>query len=185
MGRKIEISPLSCIAGAALLMFLPIRWLFGAFLAASVHELAHLAAIRLTGGQVTHISIGLAGAKIETMVMSRGREALCAAAGPLGSLMLAFGLTGYPEASVCAAVHGLYNLLPIYPLDGGRILHCLLPEQVCRGIEVFSVVMLLGLGIWLCEAYSIGILPLIPGFAALIWLLGRKIPCKEPKQAVQ
>ena len=42
MGRKIEISPLSCIAGAALLIFLPIRWIFGAFLAASVHELAHL-----------------------------------------------------------------------------------------------------------------------------------------------
>ena len=122
---------------------------------------------------------------METMAMSRGREALCAAAGPLGSLILAFGLTGYPEASVCAAVHGIYNLLPIYPLDGGRILHSLLPEQVCRGIEVFSVVMLLGLGIWLCAAYSIGILPLIPGFAALIRLLGRKIPCKEPKQAVQ
>lgn len=122
---------------------------------------------------------------METMAMSRGREALCAAAGPLGSLILAFGLNGYPEASVCAAVHGIYNLLPIYPLDGGRILHCLLPEQVCRGIEVFSEVMLLGLGIWLCAAYSMGILPLIPGFAALIRLLERKIPCKEPKQAVQ
>ena len=162
-------------------MLLPIRWIFGAFLAASVHELAHLAAIRLTGGQVTHISIGLAGAKIETMTISRGREALCAAVGPLGSLILAFGLKGYPEASVCAAVHGIYNLLPIYPLDGGRILHCLLREQVCQGIEVFTVVMLMGLGIWLCTAYTMGILPLIPGFAVLIRLPGRKIPCKEPK----
>lgn len=185
MGRKIEISPLSCIAGATLLMFLPIRWLFGAFLAASVHELAHLAAIRLTGGQVTRISVALTGAKMDTMVVSRGREALCAAAGPLGSLMLAFGLTGYPEASVCAAVHGLYNFLPIYPLDGGILLHCLLPEQVCRGIEIFTVVMLFGFGFWLCTAYSMGIPPLFPGFAVLIRLLGRKIPCKEPKQAVQ
>ena len=185
MGHKIRISPYAYISGVLLLMVVPARWWIGAVLAAFFHELSHLGAIYLTGGQVIGISIGGLGAKMETLPMSRGREVLCALAGPLGSLLVAFGLPFFPEASLCATVQGIYNILPVYPLDGGRILRALFPEAVCAGIEVFTFIMLLGLGIWCCFAADLGILPMIPGFAALIRTVNRKIPCKEPKTAVQ
>lgn len=166
-------------------MIIPFRWIFAAVLAAAVHELSHIAAIRITGGQVTGVYIGILCAKIETVSMSCYREALCAAAGPLGSLILSFTVSSFPEAAVCAAVQGAYNLLPIYPLDGGRILYTLLPKAVCAGIEIFAEVLLLGIGIWGSLTWDIGILPLFPGIFAAAKGLERKIPCKEVKQAVQ
>ena len=185
MGHKIRISPYAYISGALLLMVVPARWWIGAVLAAFFHELSHLGAIYLTGGRIIGISIGGLGAEMETMPMSRGREVLCALAGPLGSLLLAFGLPFFPEASLCASVQGIYNLLPVYPLDGGRIIRGLLPTPVCAGIEIFAVIMLLGLGIWCCFAADLGIIPMIPGFAVAIRAVKRKIPCKEPRIAVQ
>ena len=83
MEHRILISPYAYISGALLLMLVPVRWWLGAMLAALYHELSHIVAILLTGGQVISISIGCMGAKIEVFPMSRGREALCALAGPL------------------------------------------------------------------------------------------------------
>lgn len=185
MGNKIRISPYVCIAGALLLMMVPARWWLGAMLAAFFHELSHLAAICLTGGQVIGISIGGVGAKMEIMPMSRGREALCALAGPVGSLLLALRFSFFPEMALCALVQGLYNLIPVYPLDGGRILRSLLSSSVCAGIEVFAIILLLGCGIWFSSFFELGILPMIPGLTAAMCLVKRKIPCKESRIAVQ
>jgi stage IV sporulation protein FB len=154
-------------------------------LAALFHEISHFAAIYLTGGKVIGISIGGVGAKMETLPMSRGREVLCALAGPVGSLLLALGLPFLPEMALCALVQGLYNLIPVYPLDGGRILRCLLPSSVCAGIEVFAIILLLGCGIWCCFSFDLGIIPVIPGLAAAMRSVTRKIPCKESRIAVQ
>ena len=185
MGNNFRISPYACIAGALLLMVVPARWCLGAVLAAFFHELSHLGAIYLAGEQVICISIGGLGAKMETLPMSRGREALCALAGPVGSLLLAQGFSFFPEMALCALVQGLYNLIPVYPLDGGRILRCLLPSSVCTGIEVFAIILLMGSGIWCCFSFELGILPMIPGLTAAIRSVTRKIPCKESRIAVQ
>lgn len=185
MGNNFRISPYACIGGALLLMVVPAQWWLGAVLAALFHEISHFAAIYLTGGRVIGISIGVVGAKMEIMPMSRGREALCALAGPVGSLLLALGFSFFPEIALCALVQGLYNLIPVYPLDGGRILRCLLPSSVCAGIEVFAIILLMGSGIWCCFSFELGILPMIPGLTAAICSVKRKIPCKESRIAVQ
>ena len=168
-----------------LVVLLPASWWFGALLAASVHELAHYAAIRLTGGMVTGISITPFGAKMETQPMSRGKELICTAAGPMGSMILAACVSGYPETALCAAAQGLYNLLPVYPLDGGRILKCLLPEAAYAAARNTFLVMLAGLSLWWAVRLNLGFYPFVPLVIGVLGLTERNIPCKEPLPAVQ
>ena len=111
-----------------LLLLLPLRWLMAALLAACIHEAWHILAIRLMGGRILEIRIGATGAVIETEPLSPTGELLAALAGPTGSLSLLLLAKWIPCTALCALVHALYNLLPLYPLDGGRVLHCLLSK---------------------------------------------------------
>lgn len=124
--RRVEAAPSACVLAALLLLTLPLRWLLAAVFAAGVHEMCHVLALRLCGGRIFRIRIGPAGAALETDSLSFPREMLCALAGPAGSFLLLFLGKRFPEAAVCGAVQGIYNLLPIYPLDGGRALRCFL-----------------------------------------------------------
>lgn len=125
------------------------------------------------------ISIGMTGAKIETLPMQRSREVLCAAAGPAGSMLFAYFTQGFPEASICAMVQSIYNLLPVFPLDGGRVARCLLPYPMYRGIEVFTLLMFSGLGLWCAIQLKLGILGIIPCCILAFRSNNRKFPCKE------
>ena len=152
----------------------------GAFLAAFIHECAHYLSIRLLGGQVYGVTLGGNGALMETAPLTPCREAICVLAGPLGSLSLLLMARHFPEAAVCGLVQGAYNLIPIYPLDGGRILRCLLPEKICRWMElVFLTVLLILTGIFFSQ------LTLILLFALLIPVIRGKFTCKEAPSAVQ
>ena len=103
-----------------MLLLFPFRFFLGVVIAAAVHELGHLLAIRLTGGRVRRVCIHAAGAGIETAPMEPGREALCALAGPgLGALTI-LAWRWYPELALAGLVQTVFNLIPVYPLDGGR-----------------------------------------------------------------
>ena len=118
---KITVRPGGYIGCAAAILILPIRWLCCAAIAVLVHELAHMAALCLLRIPIRQVEIGLTGAKIHIPDMSPDQEILCAAAGPFASLMLLFLTPVAPMAALFGLVQGLFNLLPIYPLDGGRI----------------------------------------------------------------
>ena len=185
MELKLRLEPGAYITAATALLFLPVKWLCAGILAAFIHEAAHIAAIRLLRGQVYGIRISASGAKIEACIDGGGREALCALAGPAGSLSLLILAESYPEVTICGLVQGIFNLIPVYPMDGGRILRCFLPETICAGIEGASMVLLWGVGIWLGIGKHLGLLPLIPAYAVSAQLIHRKIPCKDLGFAVQ
>lgn len=100
--------------------------------ACALHELGHWAAIRLLGGRVARLKITCVGAE---MVLSArfplgpARELAAALAGPAVNLLCAGLWAGLGEGWYCfAGIHlalGLFNLLPVGPLDGGRVLSCL------------------------------------------------------------
>ena len=104
--------------------------------AAVCHELGHLAALRLAGARVECLRLTASGAEIwaDTRFLSYRREILCTLAGPAVNLLLAAVLarvSGDYLPAGANALQGLFNLLPLPHLDGGRALHlliCLLTE---------------------------------------------------------
>lgn len=111
---------------AVVLLILPLQWIISAALAATIHELFHLIAAKLLRVKIFGITIRPLGVEMNTECMSPIYELLVAAAGPCGSFLLLLFGRWIPMVSIFAFIQGLYNLLPIYPSDGGRMLKCLL-----------------------------------------------------------
>jgi Zn-dependent protease/CBS domain-containing protein len=101
------------------------------------HELAHALVARRNGVKVGGITLWLFGgvSKLDGEPKSAGAEALIAGVGPLTSLavaLLAFLLSLLPLPALVADLLGwlafvnvalaLFNLVPAFPLDGGRLL---------------------------------------------------------------
>ncbi len=119
---RLNISAGTYFGAAVCVLLLPLNWLLGWLIAVTVHETGHIIGLKLCRIPIRGIHIGLWGAEISVPVMSPGRELICAAAGPVFSLMLLVAAGWIPVASLIGLVQGLFNLLPIYPLDGGRML---------------------------------------------------------------
>lgn len=163
-----------CLLLALMLLLLPLKWVLAVILAATVHELCHIAAIIALGGRIYSLHLGFGGIRMETDPLPPGREAAAALAGPLGSAALLLLARWLPRTAVCGGVHCVYNLLPLFPLDGGRALHsimrlclpakygekCFLYFQHFFRIALSGVVLLAGLR-W-------GILPAVAGML-LLW----------------
>ena len=185
------VSPFAFLMGALLLLTLPLPWLAGAAAAACVHELGHLLAIWLLDAGHPEFRMGCTGAKIHTAFSEPWREFICAAAGPTASLLLLLVAKLFPRIALCGFVQGLYNLLPIYPLDGGRMLCSALKEWLPAKAEKITLVAGQGTGCLLLAGALAALLCRQPGIALLLGAtavrsgaLG-KIPCKTGGKAVQ
>ncbi len=110
---------------AVALLVLPLRWLAAFVFAAAVHETGHFAAVRLCGCPVYGIRIGINGAVMETGPLGTKQECLCALAGPVSGILLLLAARLFPKVALCALAQSAFNLLPIYPLDGGRAVKCI------------------------------------------------------------
>ena len=110
---------------ALMLLLLPLSWVVAAVLAAVIHEVFHVVATILLSSRIYCLQVGAGGAKMDVAPMPAHRELIAAAAGPVGSALLVLLGRWMPRTAICAFVHCVYNLLPLYPLDGGRILSCI------------------------------------------------------------
>ncbi|HEX8437725.1 site-2 protease family protein [Archangium sp.] len=132
----------------------PLAWGLGLvvalFLSVLVHELAHSFYALRKGGQVSDITLMMIGgvSRITRMPEGPRQEALMALVGPLTSLALgglflaAYTLlAGARSFNLQFAVFylgslnvflGFFNLLPAFPMDGGRILRSLLSVRLGR-----------------------------------------------------
>lgn len=117
-----KIDGAACILGALAILILPLNWVLAGIIAAGFHELCHCLMVKVMGGRVWEFRIGVGGAVMETSPMSTGRELLCVLAGPLGGILLMLFYRWIPRVAICAGLQSAFNMLPIYPLDGGRAL---------------------------------------------------------------
>ncbi len=154
---------------------------------AFLHELGHFAVIHHYGARIEGFSGGGQGFSIAVNGLSYRQELFVALGGPAVSMALSIFFGGLAWASereflwFCCLSNGalgLFNLLPIFPLDGGRILssflglHCSLQWQrrLSAGIGMLFLFPLLGLAFWqfLSSGYNPSLLLIC---IYLLWLI--------------
>lgn len=134
-------------------------------LASLLHELGHLLLARLLGLEVRTLRLGFFGAELDLPGRAHCRwldEVLLLAAGPAVNLVLAVLCCALPgeTAPLFGALNlllGCFNLLPVFPLDGGGLLQVLAARLLpgAFGLTVSDCVgsitrgLLLGLGLFL------------------------------------
>ena len=195
MDRKVfvKFSPVFYIMIAMMLLMLPLKWMLAAAIAATHHELCHLVAIRLCRGDIHSFSLSVDGANLDVSSLSPAKELICSLAGPIGGLSLLLFSRWIPRIAVCAAFQSLYNLLPIYPLDGGRALWCgitmLLPPKkagkFCKCIEKVCLSAILLTAVYGSVHLKLGIASLFPAILIFTHTKFRKTPCKHRPQRLQ
>ena len=191
MEKTICVEPLLCFLLAVAMLIIPLPILFSWVVAATIHEIFHIAAICLFHINIHEIRLGLNGATICTGYVSPSKELLCAAAGPAGSFLLMLLSRWFPILSLCGLLQATYNLVPIYPMDGGRmlksILLCFLPiksaDRVSTAIGFGAVFILFFLSAIGAMCFDLGLLPFMIAF--LIAMRTGKIPCKSQPMRVQ
>lgn len=177
---------------AALLMFLPLDWVLSAFTAALIHEFCHIAVLLILGGKISRVRISVTGCVLDAEAPVDFVSFCSILAGPIGSIALLILAESLPKIAVCGFIHGLYNLLPFFPLDGGRGLHLIFESLIPKYADTviwwtgwIACCILLTTAVWCCYAFSWGIVPI---FLVLFWIIQmhpRKIPCKPSGIGVQ
>jgi Zn-dependent protease len=183
---RINLSFLLLLAIVSFTIGMPQGLILGLVVAASVlvHELGHALVARRRGVAIAGIELHFFGGAAQMVGMPRTPmdEIVIAAAGPAVSLALAalfFGLgalTGATPLLQVAAVNlglGVFNLLPAFPSDGGRILRAWLAQR--RGLVAatdvavkVSRVVCVGLVVLAIATQSF--MPVV--VAGVLWLMG-------------
>lgn len=173
--KRVRITP-GFVAAICLLGWCSLSLCGWFLLAMALHEAGHMAALVLFHHPVRGVTLGAGGAKIETDSLSNHQEWLTAAAGPAVNLALAGLLCRVTPAFALVSL-GLaaVNLLPLYPLDGGRILRAILmthlpaayAARILRWVIWVTCSTLMIGACWLTIQCQAGIWPI---FAALVLL---------------
>lgn len=175
-GLALTISPGSFLLGTCL-YYLGGGAALTAFLTAALaHELGHLALLWLNGAALRRIRITAFGPVIDYCGdLTKRQEMGVMAAGPLAGLFFAifafFLDTAYFNyAGTIAILATVFNLLPVYPMDGGRLLGALL-EETMPDRAAGLVLRLCGT---VCSAgvFLTGVIAALPAAAAIgIWMM--------------
>lgn len=176
--RRIDVRPGFAAFVLALAYFDTAGLFFPYFSAAALHEGGHLLALWALHGQLQRITLGFGDVQIRTAPLPPNAEALCALAGPAVNLLCAgLFLRSLPAFAGVSLALGAFNLLPVWPLDGGRLLRLALRQtRTARTWELLVGLLccaaLLGLGVWAAGRLQTGLWVLLPALlpaARLIW----------------
>lgn len=145
--------PLAVVLYGLLYYFSDVRMLSAYIPAVLIHEAGHLAAMFFLGLRVEEVRLELCGPCIRYQgscsSLGHASAALAGpAAGALYSLLLSrLGELFYLTAGISLLL-SLFNLLPVRPLDGGRIAEQLLPPRTALALAWVTVALLLAAGLW-------------------------------------
>lgn len=130
-------------------------------ISSAIHECGHISSLILLGGCPDEINFGIFGIRIQQnkCMLSDVCQIIVVLFGPLVNLALfavllavygAFGTQILLTAAAVNLVVGIFNLIPIFPLDGGRLLFMVLSlilsdRAVCIIMRLICVVLLFAL----------------------------------------
>ena len=154
--------------------------IFWPFLAAmTVHELAHAAVLLLLGGRIESVRLSFAQVELRTGLLSDRTELWSTAAGPGINLLCGWLFRRWmPAFAAVSLLLALFNLLPVWPLDGGRLLRTLLRMRWgAAGVDASQTLgLLFGLGlltgaVFAARRWDAGVWPAVTAGALLVRLL--------------
>ena len=183
-GIKLSVSPafVLCLCAFCWLDGLGLFWPFT--LAAALHEGGHLLALRIMHIPVRELRLGVTGAVIRAELTGAKRELPVVLAGPAVNLLCALlSARWLPAFCLCNTLLFFYNMLPVYPLDGGRLCRLLLPRKVCAVLQSAVILLAAAAGVWGTCVLHLGLLPCLA--AAFFLLRLPKTSCKTPERLIK
>ncbi len=151
------IHPLFFLAIAVAIFFSATDFLIALTVAVLLHELAHAVIAKQVGAVVSSITLTPFGGalKLQSKILTPYQQNLIYWAGPIASLLLSlfFGVMVwlfptffmfFEYLVVANFIVGVVNLLPIYPLDGSKILVRYLPAKIVFiGSDICMLIVLI------------------------------------------
>ena len=179
MKRRLDLTP-GFPAFLAAVWYFDSCGIFWPFLAAmTVHELAHAAVLLLLGGRIESVRLSFAQVELWTGLLSDRTELWSTAAGPGINLLCGWLFRRWmPAFAAVSLLLALFNLLPVWPLDGGRLLRTLLRMRWgAAGVDASQTLgLLFGLGllggaVFAARRWDAGVWPAVTAGALLVRLL--------------
>ncbi len=181
---RLKIEPEAAIVASLVYYFYDWTELTAVAAAITVHELGHLATLKLLGLNVCSLKAELGGICIS--YRDGGGTAvdiIAAAAGPLAGILYALGAsrvflaTGERWLAISGGLSFIlsaFNLLPIMPLDGGRILSAIFgmlfnETRAAEAARVTGLLCAAALFVW--GVYRLALRRDVTVYAAGAWLL--------------
>ena len=171
-------------------------------LAALCHELGHYIVLRRCGAVVEKVSVTPFGVALQLASrpqLSYGQELAAVGAGPTVNLLMALALSAWENAGewayAAAGAHlvlGLFNLLPVRPLDGGTMLWLaaawrwdpFIADRVARMTDALAALFICLCGVWLWQQTGSPFL-LLGAAGVFPWRELRNRTCKREKKQVK
>ena len=188
---RLSVHPYFWLWIALLFVMVPIRFRAAFFTAVFFHEVCHMIALKMFRYPMIQVAVGFSGIKIYTAELQPIHEIICALAGPLGGFTLILFAELIPSVALFGCLQSLYNLLPLYPMDGGRVVSAALrmflskrkADAICTIIQYTVILMIITVLLMLCVRFQMGIGTIIFGICLLFPALKRKYPLqRQPLQ---
>ena len=175
-----------------MILILPLDWILAVISAALFHELCHILSVYFLNGKILKINVQANGCILETTRMKDWKQFVSILAGPLGSVSLLLLYRIAPKVAICGLIHGIYNLIPIVPSDGGHLLQIMLnricsekTDVIMKDVAIVIYFAIIVYTIWYYLTAKQTGWPLFLAISSIIKSIPRKTPCKQSEIGVQ